>query len=171
MPHLARLLDGMPRERSGGGRPVGPASTTRSVSTTISIISRSSTATRGWEWVEAIQALSGTILQPTLAPLRTDVGSFLFHGYDRLRLRGRTARPSEAAAAWKAAGPAEKPYGVMYVGSNWQRWDQVRQFLEQYASGPLRGRAGVPWSAGTGVRVPTGPCRTAFWASIPIPRC
>ena len=104
----------------------------------------------GWEWEDAIQAVSGTILQPTLAPLRPNVRSFLFHGYDP----GSVARPyetaREAAAAWSAAGPAEKPYGVMYVGSNWQRWDQVRRFLEQY--GPARGEVGqaclVGWDWG-----------------------
>jgi hypothetical protein len=41
----------------------------------------------------------------------------------------------EAAASWKG-----KPYGVMYVGSNWQRWDQVRKFLEGCA--PVRGKIG-----------------------------
>ena len=39
-----------------------------------------------------------------------------------------------------SAGPAEKPYGVIYVGNNWQRWDQVRRFLEQY--GTIRAEVG-----------------------------
>ena len=47
-------------------------------------------------------------------------------------------------------GPAEKPYGVIYVGSNWQRWDQVRRFLEQY--GTIRAEIGqaclVGWDWG-----------------------
>ena len=38
-------------------------------------------------------------------------------------------------AEWK-----KKPYGVMYVGSNWQRWDQVRGFLEGHA--PVRAAVG-----------------------------
>ena len=76
--------------------------------------------------------------------------SFLFHGFDP----GSVAKPYASAAKPQrlARGrPAEKPYGVMYVGSNWQRWEQVRRFLEGYAPGSRASRAGMPvgwdWSA------------------------
>ena len=46
------------------------------------------------------------------------------------------ARPygsaQEAARAWSGDGGAAKPYGVAYVGHNWQRWSQIRRFLEAY---------------------------------------
>ena len=99
---------------------------------------------------EVYKAVSDTILQPAFAPLRTDVRSFLFHGYDAGSVAKRYETAQDAAAAWRAAGPTEKPYGVMYVGSNWQRWDQVRRFLEQY--GRVRGEVGraclVGWDWG-----------------------
>jgi hypothetical protein len=84
---------------------------------------------QGWEWIEAFQAVAGRVLQPTLTPLRDDVTSFLFHGYDP----GAVARPyrtaAEAAAAWTTDRP-RKSYEIAYVGNNWQRWTQVRAFLE-----------------------------------------
>lgn len=90
----------------------------------------------GWEWEEALKAVSATILQPTVKPLRDDVGSFLFHGFDPGRVEKPYQSASEAAAAWGEG----KSYGAMYIGSNWQRWHQVRDFLEQYS--PIRDRAG-----------------------------
>ena len=95
------------RARSGWWSTSGAGSTTRSGWITTSITWRSWTATQGWEWEDAIGAVSGTILQPTLAPLRSDVGSFLFHGYDpgsvvkphktRARRRGSVERASPTA--------------------------------------------------------------------------
>ena len=55
--------------------------------------------------------------------------SFLFHGFDAGSVAKPYASAREAAAAWR-----QKPYGVMYAGSNWQRWEQVRSFLEAHAS-------------------------------------
>src|SRR5262249_60546938 len=43
---------------------------------------------------------------------------------------------------------ARKPYGVVYVGNNWQRWTQVRRFLE--ALEPVRGEVGPVCLAGWG---------------------
>jgi hypothetical protein len=139
MPHLARLLDGIPRERRTVVDLWGRFNDTIRLDHDFNHLEKLD-GHLGWEWVDALQAVSETILQPTLAPIRDGVRSFLFHGYDA----GSVARPyetaREAAAAWRAAGSAGKPYGVMYVGSNWQRWHQVRQFLEQY--GPVRGEVG-----------------------------
>ena len=95
-------------------------------------------------------AVSGTILQPTLYPLRPDVRSFLFHAFDTSSVAKVHQDARHAAIAWRSAGPAEKPYGVSYVGNNWQRWDQVRRFLEQY--GTIRAEVGqaclVGWDWG-----------------------
>lgn len=150
MPYLARLLDGIPRERRVVVDLWGRFNDTIRVDHDFNHLEKLD-GHLGWEWEDAIQAVSGTILQPTLAPLRPDVRSFLFHGYDPGSVAKRYETAREAAAAWSAAGPAEKPYGVMYVGSNWQRWDQVRRFLEQY--GPARGEIGqaclVGWDWGS----------------------
>ena len=58
----------------------------------------------------------------------------------------------------------------MYVGSNWQRWEQVRSFLEGHA--PVRAAVGPACLVGWDWRAsgPNGPCRKASWASIPIRR-
>ena len=134
MPYLARFLDGVPRQC----RMV--LDTWARYDDTIRIEHDFNHLEKfdghlGWEWQDAFRAVSGTILQPTLRPRRADVQSFLFHGFDA----GAVAKPytsaREAVAEWR-----KKPYGVMYVGSNWQRWDQVRRFLESY--GPARGDVG-----------------------------
>lgn len=85
-----------------------------------------------WEWRQAITALGDTVLQPTLQPRHSDVGSFLFHGFDPEAVARPYESAATAAAAWRAADRATRPYGVVYVGSNWQRWSQVRRFLEDY---------------------------------------
>jgi len=139
MPHLARLLDRIPRERRVVVDLWGRFNDTIRLEHDFNHLEKLDGHLE-WEWTEAFAAVSETILQPTLAPLRPGVGSFLFHGFDP----GSVVRPyqtaREAAAAWSEGGPAAKPFGVMYVGSNWQRWEQVRTFLEQY--GPARGEVG-----------------------------
>ena len=132
MPLLARLLDGIPPERRAVVDLWGRHNDTIRVEHDFNHLEKLD-GHLGWEWQDAIGAIGPTIVQPTLAPVRPDVRSFLFHAYDpALVIRPyRSAR--EAAAGWQAAGPSERPYGVMYVGSNWQRWEQVRRFLEGYA--------------------------------------
>ena len=128
MPYLARLMDDIPRERRAVVDLWGRFNDTIRLEHDFNHLEKIDGHLR-WEWEESIRAVSDTILQPALAPLRPNVRPFLFHGYDP----GSVARPfasaAEAAAAWREA---EKPYGVMYVGSNWQRWEQVRQLLEGY---------------------------------------
>jgi hypothetical protein len=144
MPQLARVLDGIPRERRVVVDLWGRFNDTIRVERDFNHLEKLD-GHLGWEWEEALQTVSATILQPTFNPLRPGVGSFLFHGFDA----GSVVRPyttaREAAAAW-----SRKPYGVKYVGSNWQRWEQVRSFLESYAA--VRGRAGraclVGWDWG-----------------------
>jgi hypothetical protein len=84
----------------------------------------------GSEWEEAFRAISDTILQPTLNPLRSDVGSFLFHGFAPGAVVAPETSAEKAAARWKGS---ERWFGVAYVGSNWQRWHQVRDFLAAHA--------------------------------------
>ncbi len=91
-----------------------------------------------WEWTEAISALGGLVLQPTLHPRRSDVGSFLFHGFDQAAVARPYATAEEAAARWQQQDSAARPYGIVYVGSNWQRWSQVRPFLESYRTAAER---------------------------------
>jgi len=131
MPHLARLLDGIPRERRAVVDLWGRFNDTIRLEHDFNHLEKLD-GHQGWEWVEVFQALSETILQPTLAPRRSNVRPFLFHGYDAGSVARDYETASAAAEAWRAAGPSEKPYGVMYVGSNWQRWEQVSRFLQQY---------------------------------------
>jgi hypothetical protein len=130
MPGLARLIDGIPRERRVVVDLWGHFNDTIRLEHDFNHLEKLD-GHMGWEWEEAVAAVAGTIVQPTLSPLRPGVGSFLFHGFDP----GAVAKPygsaAQAAAAWREA---RKPYGVMYVGNNWQRWEQVRRFLEQYAA-------------------------------------
>ena len=139
MPRLVRLLDGIPREKRVLVDLWGHYNDTIRLEHDFNHLEKLD-GHQGWEWEEAIAAVSDTILQPTLSPLRPNVGSFLFHGFDPAAVVKPYATAAEAAAAWREATPAEKPYGVMYVGNNWQRWEQVRRFLEQY--GPARAEVG-----------------------------
>ena len=155
MPYLARVLDGIPRQRRLVIDLWGRFNDTIRLEHDFNHLQKMD-GHAGWEWEEAFQAVSDTILQPTLAPLRPNVGSFLFHGWDP----GSVVKPyrdaREAATAWNG-----KVYGAAYVGSNWQRWQQVRLFLEGYA--PARERVGPvclagwdwsvrpPWAAAMGI--------------------
>jgi hypothetical protein len=149
MPHLARVIDGIPRERRVLVDLWAHFNDTIRLEHDFNHLEKLD-GHQGWEWEEAIAAVSDTIVQPTLAPLRPGVGSFLFHGYDPASVAKPYETAADAAAAWREAGPKAKPYGVMYVGNNWQRWEQVRRFLEQY--GPARGEIGkaclVGWDWG-----------------------
>lgn len=143
MPDLARLLDTVPRARRAVVDLWGRYNDTIRIEHDFNHLEKLD-GHLGWEWDQAIGAVSATILQPTLAPLRPDVGSFLFHGFEPRAVVRAGAAAAAAAARWRDAGG--KPYGVMYVGSNWQRWEQVRSFLEAYAA--LRERVGTACLAG-----------------------
>lgn len=132
MPYLARVLDGIPRERRVVVDLWGRYNDTIRLEHDFNHLEKLD-GHLGWEWIEAFQAVSDLVLQPTLKPLRADVHPFLFHGYDPSLVARPYDDASAAAAAWRAAGWAEKPCGVMYVGSNWHRWVQVRGFLEQHS--------------------------------------
>jgi hypothetical protein len=144
MPSLARILDELPRERRLVVDLWGRCNDTVRVEHDFNHLEKLD-GHLGWEWREAIRAVSDTVLQPTLAPLAPEVRSFLFHGYDPAAVANPVTNARDAAAAWR-----KKPYGVMYVGSNWQRWEQVRRFLEGFVS--VRERMGpaclVGWDWG-----------------------
>ena len=99
MPYLARLLDGIPRERRVVIDLWGRFNDTIRLEHDFNHLEKLD-GHAGWEWEEGLRAISDTILQPTLSPLRRGVGSFLFHGFDPAAVvkPHRTAR--EAAAAW-----------------------------------------------------------------------
>jgi hypothetical protein len=139
MPQLAWLLDAIPRARRVVVDLWGRYGETVRIDHDFNHLEKLD-GHQGWEWIEAFQAVSDTILQPTLAPARPDVRPFLFHGFDPNAVARPHASAREAAAAWRGASPDEKPHGMIYVGNNWQRWDQLQRFLTQYE--PVRDRIG-----------------------------
>jgi hypothetical protein len=135
MPYLAQLLDGISRERRVIIDCYGRYNETIRIEHDFNHLEKMD-GHQGWEWIEGFQAVSDKILQPTLKPLRSDVRSFLFHAYDPGAVVCDHNSPTEAARAWLGTTNGTKPYGVTYVGNNWQRWTQVQRFLE--AIEPLR---------------------------------
>lgn len=125
LPYLAQLLDGIPKDRRVIIDCCGRYNDTLRVEHDFNHLEKME-GHQGWEWVEGFQAVSDRVLQPTLTPLRKDVRPFLFHGFD----------PNAVAPA----SHGEKTYGLAYVGTNWQRWSQMRRFLE--AAEPLREELG-----------------------------
>jgi hypothetical protein len=139
LPYLARLLDGMPRQRRIIIDCTGRYNETTRVDHDFNHLERID-GHQGWEWIEGFQAVSDCILQPTLTPQRDDVRPFLFHGYDPTAVRRPYASAAEAARAWSATQNSAKPYGLIYVGNNWFRWDQIRRLLE--AIEPIKEQVG-----------------------------
>ena len=136
MPHLAHLLDTIPREKRVVVDLWGRYNETIYVDHDFNHLEKLDGHV-GWEWDEAFRAISDTILQPTLNPRRADAGSFLFHAYAPDADVVKETSAESAAARWLKE---ERWFGVGYVGSNWQRWDQVRAFLTAHA--PLRRTVG-----------------------------
>jgi len=134
MPYLARVLDGIPREKRAIVDLWGRYNDTIRVEHDFNHLEKLD-GHQGWEWEEAIATVSNVILQPTLAPKRGNVKPFLFHGFDEPAVEKKYTSAAEAAENWK-----KKSHGVLYIGSNWQRWHQVRAFLEEY--GKVRGEVG-----------------------------
>jgi len=145
MPYLAQLLDGIPKERRAIIDCCGRYNETIRIEHDFNHLEKMD-GHQGWEWIEGFQAVSDKILQPTLTPLRPDVRPFLFHAFDPRAVARSYRSPAEAAQAWSAALDGDKPYGVVYVGNNWQRWSQMRRFLE--AIEPLKNDLGPICIAG-----------------------
>lgn len=83
---------------------------------------------------ELYDSISDTILQPTLHPLRSNVRTYLFHGYDPA-----WDRPLDFGA---------KEYGMVYVGSNWFRWRALKRVLDDVE--PVRDAVGKMMVVGHG---------------------
>jgi glycosyltransferase involved in cell wall biosynthesis len=95
---------------------------------------------------ELYDSLSDKILQPTFHPLRPNVQTFLFHGYD---------------PAWERPIEFEdKDYGMIYVGSNWFRWRALERVLR--AIEPIRARLGRLGVVGHNWDAPP------FWVKPPL---
>jgi hypothetical protein len=137
LPYLARLLDGVPKERRVIIDCTGRYNETVRVEHDFNHLEKME-GHQGWEWLEGFRAVSDRILQPTLRPKRDDVKPFLFHGFDKRAVAQPYETVDEAVKGWAGGPPRE--YGVAYVGTNWQRWSQMRRFLE--AVEPLRAELG-----------------------------
>lgn len=130
---LARLVAGVPRERRvvidtdgcyNDAISVGAGDVDRSYGDTGARV----------RWIEIADSLSDKIVQPTLHPLRENVGTFFFHAYNPdLEI------PLDFA---------EKPYGMAYVGTNWFRWEPLKRVLG--AVEPVRAAVGRMMIAGNG---------------------
>jgi hypothetical protein len=129
LPYLARLLDRMPRDRRIVIDCCGRYNDTIRVEHDFNHLEKLD-GHQSWEWIEGFQAMSDKILQPTLTPLRKDVRPFLFHGFDPAAVERPYRSAREAAQSWSSPENGFKAYGVIYVGNNWQRWTQIRRFLE-----------------------------------------
>jgi hypothetical protein len=145
LPYLAQLLDGMPKDRRVVIDCNGRYNETIRVEHDFNHLEKLD-GHQGWEWVEGFEAVSDKILQPTLTPLRADVRPFLFHAYDAAAVVRPYTSPTQAAQAWSGVANGAKPYGIAYVGNNWQRWTQVQAFLE--AVEPLQEKLGRACLAG-----------------------
>jgi hypothetical protein len=136
LPYLARLLDGVPRERRIVVDCTGRYNQTLQVEHDFNHLEKMDNH-QGWEWIDGFAAVAKTIIQPTMKPLRSEVTPVLFHGFDPAAVEGRYETPEQAAKAWSEQ---PKQYGIAYIGNNWQRWSQMKAFLNGVA--PLANRIG-----------------------------
>jgi hypothetical protein len=77
-------------------------------------------------WIEVCDGLSDKVYQPTLHPLRPNVGTHFFHAYN---------------PGWEV--PLDfrgKEYDVFYVGNNWFRWRGFQKLFSVIE--PVRGQVG-----------------------------
>jgi len=148
LPDLAHLLDRIPRDRRVVIDCFGRFNETVRVEGD-SNHGEGTDRHEGWEWVEAIQAISSRILQPTPAPLRADVQPFLFYAYDGST--GPTGDGARREPRHASSGERRgKPYGVVYAGDSGPAASQLRDFLE--AIQPVRDDLGPVCVAGRGWR-------------------
>ena len=99
------------------------------------------------EWREICDSISDIILQPTSRPVRSNVKTFFFHGYD---------------ASWEVPLNFDnKEFGIVYVGNNWFRWRSLKRLLCTLE--PIRQRVGRMAIVGNGWD------RPAPWAKPVMP--
>ena len=75
------------------------------------------------DWHDLYRQISDLVLQPTLAVPQEFVVPFLYYGYE------------EVDNLW-----AEKQFSILYVGNNWNRWNDIKSLLT--ALEPKRARIG-----------------------------
>ncbi|MCA9589261.1 MAG: hypothetical protein KC657_28315 [Myxococcales bacterium] len=131
LPYLAQLLDNVPKDRRVVIDPTGRFNETIRVDDDFNHLEKLD-GHQGWEWIDAMRAVSTRIYQPTLKPRHEEARSFLFYGYD----------PSHVAPR----GSWDKPYGLGYIGNNWQRWAQIKRVIE--AAEPMKAELGKMRVAG-----------------------
>ena len=68
------------------------------------------------EWLKVYDAISDRVFQPSLTPLNKNVKSFMFWGYDEPKDKEQNL------------------YDVIYLGSNWYRWDRMEEFMNNFKS-------------------------------------
>jgi hypothetical protein len=139
LPYLAHLLDRVPRDRRIIVDCTGRFNDTLQVEHDFNHLEKMDNH-MGWEWIDGFSAVAGTILQPTLAPVRGDARPFLFHGFDAAAVERPFDDAGEAADNWSGRTGEAKRYGLIYVGNNWQRWSQMRGLLQGIK--PLRTKIG-----------------------------
>jgi hypothetical protein len=147
LPYLARILDGMPKARRAIIDCTGRYNDTIRIEHDFNHLQKLD-GHQDWEWNEGFEAVADKILQPTLHPLKPGVRPFLFHAYDPAAVARPYNSAHEAAQAWSRQGSAGKPYGMIYLGNNWQRWTQTRRLMDGLQ--PLRGELGPMRLAGWG---------------------
>jgi hypothetical protein len=120
--NVVRLLSRIPRERRIIIDDDGMYTEHTSVDGDFSHPDESSSRVR----MDTYDTLSDKIYQPTLHPSAPNVGSFLFHAYNP-----ELEVPLDFS---------DKPYGMVYVGSNWFRWRPMHRILESVE--PIRKHVG-----------------------------
>src|SRR5438876_4758322 len=81
LPYLARLLDGVSKDRRVVIDCTGRYNDTIRIDHDFNHLEKLD-GHQGWEWVEGIEAVADLILQPTTSPRRSNVRQFLFHGFN-----------------------------------------------------------------------------------------
>ena len=145
LPYLAHLLDGVPRERRIIVDCTGRYNDTIQVEHDFNHLEKMDNH-MGWEWIDGFAAVAGTVLQPTLAPMREEARAFLFHGFDPAAVDRDYDTAEQAALSWAGTTADPKPYGMTYVGNNWQRWSQMRSLLKSIE--PIKQKVGPICLAG-----------------------
>lgn len=139
LPHLAYLLDRVPRERRIVVDCTGRYNDTITVEHDFNHLEKMDNH-MAWEWIDGFDAVAKTVLQPTLSPRRPSAQPFLFHAFDPAAVVQAYDTAEDAARSWAGQTNGSKRYGLVYVGNNWQRWSQMRWLLEGIA--PIRERVG-----------------------------
>ena len=142
LPSLPRLLDNIPKEKRIVIDCLGHYNKTIRIEHDFNHLEKLD-GHQGWEWVDAIKAISDKILQPTPNPLKNDVYPFLFHAFDSDKIDKSYSDPSQAAKSWSTS---RRKHGIIYIGNNWQKWEQISNLLK--TSDIITDKIGLPLLTG-----------------------